>query len=979
LSTTLIGITDANGVGTIIDNDGGSQNGISINDMSVDEGAGTATFTVSLVGNVQGGFTVDYATSNNTAIAPGDYTSTDGTLTFAGTNGETKTFTVAIMDDNLIEPTETYGVTLSNLSTTLIGITDANGVGTIIDNDGGEGYGVSINDVTVEESAGIVVFTVVLTGNIQDMLTVQYTTNDGSALQPVDYLTSFGTVIFPAGSLSGDTQLISVSIVDDSISEPSETFTVDLTNLESTGNVNILDNQGVGTILDLDITVSDDVASTQEDKAVMISVLENDSYGSDDLVEISNVTNPTSGLVVINANGTVTYTPNPDFNGVDTFVYTVTVTNPDNTITVGTAIVTITVNSVNDILDDTDSTNEDTSVTTNVLANDSFQGVYGTDYNITATTNPSNGSIVLNSDGTITYTPNLNFNGEDSYIYTVTDSNGDIETATVTIMINPVNDAPIVDSSEIIVAEASAGNLLGLTAPTDVDGDILTITVTGLPALGTVTLANGVPVTVGQILTSAQLEGLLYDAPLDYNSVLDPGDFTYGVNDGTVIVSGSVNIIINLVVKNDTFNAVECTTNGLVGNILSNDLLNGLAVVSSDVSISILSGSHSNIAINTTNGNMVITSGIATGSYVFTYKLCEVEGSGNCDTAVITVNVIDTTPPVIAPLPAESTIDCPATPVFAQATASDVCGGVTLTYEDVEIKGACVGSYSVTRTWTAIDESGNITTASQKIIVRDITPPTAVCKAITVELNAEGTVTITPSMIDGGSSDGCSTVSLSASKLTFTCADVGVNNVTLTVTDACGNTSTCVAAITVVDKVAPTVFCRNITVNLNQNNIATITAADIDNGSFDACGIASYSINVTTFGFEDLGDNAVVLTVTDVNGNVSTCTANVTVGSVLGVAACLTIFNEFSPNDDGVNDYFSIKCVELYPNNKLEVYNRWGNKVYEKHSYNNDWDGTANTGNVVRRNEKLPVGTYYYVFDLGDGTAAFSGWLYIQR
>ncbi|MCM2302634.1 MAG: gliding motility-associated C-terminal domain-containing protein, partial [Flavobacteriaceae bacterium] len=491
--------------------------------------------------------------------------------------------------------------------------------------------------------------------------------------------------------------------------------------------------------------------------------------------------------------------------------------------------------------------------------------------------------------------------------------------------------------------------------------------------------ASGVPVTVGQILTSAQLEGLLYDAPLDYNGISDPGDFTYGVNDGTVIVSGSVNIIINLVVKNDTFNAVECTTNGVIGNILSNDLLNGLTVVSNDVSISILSGSHSNIAINTTNGDVVITSGIATGSYVFTYKLCEVEGSGNCDTATITVNVIDTTPPVIATLPAESTIDCPAIPVFAQATASDLCGNVTLTFEDVKIKGNCEGSYSITRTWTALDESSNKTTASQKIIVRDITPPTAICKSITVELNAQGSVTITPSMIDGGSSDGCSTVSLSASKLTFTCADVGVNNVTLTVTDACGNTSTCVAVVTVVDKVAPTVFCRNITVNLDQNNIAVITAADIDNGSFDACGIASYSIDVTTFGFDDLGDNPVVLTVTDVNGNVSTCTANVTVGSVLGVAACLTIFNEFSPNDDGVNDYFSIKCVELYPNNKLEVYNRWGNKVYEKQGYNNNWDGTANTGNVVRRNEKLPVGTYYYVFNLGDGTPAFSGWLYIQR
>ncbi|MBS3992213.1 MAG: gliding motility-associated C-terminal domain-containing protein, partial [Bacteroidetes bacterium] len=253
----------------------------------------------------------------------------------------------------------------------------------------------------------------------------------------------------------------------------------------------------------------------------------------------------------------------------------------------------------------------------------------------------------------------------------------------------------------------------------------------------------------------------------------------------------------------------------------------------------------------------------------------------------------------------------------------------------------------------------------------------AVCKSITVELNNQGTATITPSMIDGGSV-GTGTLTLTASKLTFTCADVGTNKVTLTVTDSCG-TSTCEAIVTVVDKVAPTVFCQNITVELDQNNIAVITPQMIDNGSFDACGIASYSLDIDTFGFEDIGDNPVVLTVTDVNGNVSTCTAIVTVGSVGGVAACLTIFNEFSPNQDGYNDYFYIKCVELYPNNRLEVFNRWGNKVYEKQNYNNTWDGTANTGNVINKNAKLPVGTYYYVFDLGDGTKPLSGWLYIQR
>src|SRR5207247_8763906 len=88
------------------------------------------------------------------------------------------------------------------------------------------------------------------------------------------------------------------------------------------------------------------------------------------------------------------------------------------------------------------------------------------------------------------------------------------------------------------------------------------------------------------------------------------------------------------------------------------------------------------------------------------------------------INVIDTTAPVIAALPAPKTISCPATPVFAVATATDACGSAfTLTFADVKTNGACAGSYSVTRTWTAADACGNSTTASQTINVTDTTAP----------------------------------------------------------------------------------------------------------------------------------------------------------------------------------------------------------------------------------------------------------------
>ena len=94
---------------------------------------------------------------------------------------------------------------------------------------------------------------------------------------------------------------------------------------------------------------------------------------------------------------------------------------------------------------------------------------------------------------------------------------------------------------------------------------------------------------------------------------------------------------------------------------------------------------------------------------------------------------------------------------------------------------------------------------------------------------------------------------------------------------------------------------------------------------------------------------------------------------------CLTIYNEFSPNGDGVNETFRIDCIDQYPNNTLEIVNRWGNKVYTKKGYDNSWDGTSNGRATINASRKLPVGTYYYVLDLGDGSAPKKGWLYINR
>uniref|UniRef100_UPI0030FA9BAB T9SS type B sorting domain-containing protein n=1 Tax=uncultured Wocania sp. TaxID=2834404 RepID=UPI0030FA9BAB len=121
--------------------------------------------------------------------------------------------------------------------------------------------------------------------------------------------------------------------------------------------------------------------------------------------------------------------------------------------------------------------------------------------------------------------------------------------------------------------------------------------------------------------------------------------------------------------------------------------------------------------------------------------------------------------------------------------------------------------------------------------------------------------------------------------------------------------------------------------------------------------------------------------VNDTSDNGDDFDGNVEDDATVTELGCLLIFNEFSPNNDGVNDTLIINCIENYPNNKLEVYNRWGNLVYEQRNYNNDnaWDGISNGRSTINADKKLPEGTYYYVLDFGDGSKPKVGWLYINR
>ena len=178
---------------------------------------------------------------------------------------------------------------------------------------------------------------------------------------------------------------------------------------------------------------------------------------------------------------------------------------------------------------------------------------------------------------------------------------------------------------------------------------------------------------------------------------------------------------------------------------------------------------------------------------------------------------------------------------------------------------------------TVTDIHGNSSSATAVVFVEDKVPPTILTQNLTIQLDENGQASITPQQVDNGSSDACGVASLGLSQTNFDCSNVGENQVTLTVTDIHGNSSESTAVVTVEDKVAPIAVAQNLTIQLDETGVASVTAEQVNNGSTDNCSIASLSLSQTDFGCSNAGTNEVTLTVTDVNGNNSTTTATITV------------------------------------------------------------------------------------------------------
>uniref|UniRef100_UPI00321642D8 HYR domain-containing protein n=1 Tax=uncultured Draconibacterium sp. TaxID=1573823 RepID=UPI00321642D8 len=267
--------------------------------------------------------------------------------------------------------------------------------------------------------------------------------------------------------------------------------------------------------------------------------------------------------------------------------------------------------------------------------------------------------------------------------------------------------------------------------------------------------------------------------------------------------------------------------------------------------------------------------------------------NGNASTCNSTVTVEDNVAPTAVCQNITVQLDAAGNVTIAEDAvdngSGDACGGLINFDTDINsFDCSDIGANPVVLTVT--DANGNSSTCSATVTVEDNVNPTAACQDIAVQLDAAGNASIVAADVDNGSSDACGISSMTVSPNTFNCGNVGSNAVTLTVTDNNGNTNTCTATVTVEDNVAPTAVCQNITVQLDAAGNASIVAADVDNGSSDACGISSMTVSPNTFNCGNVGANAVTLTVTDNNGNTNTCTATVTVeDNVAPTAVCQNI------------------------------------------------------------------------------------------
>lgn len=584
-------LEDSSATGTILNDDGATTPSLSVNDVTVSEAAGTASFTVTLSAASTSQVTVAFGTGavGDTAAAGSDYTATSGTLTFAA-GVTTQTITVPITNDPNDENDETFTVTLSSPVNATIG--DQTGVGTITDNDNPPLISIGPNS-KLEGNAGSSNLTLPVTLSTASgkTVTVVYTTTNGGAVAPGDYTTTTGTLTFAPGVTS---QNATISIVGDTTFEPDESFTV---TLSSPTNASLGTSSALGTITNDDAspnpTISISDVSTAENVAGLtqtfnvtlsqagtsqITVVYATGAGGDTATAGADYT-ATSGTLTFAVGETskpITVLLNNDLLDEPNETYTVTLSNPvgsSATIADGTGIGTIVDDDPTPSLSVGDLTNSEAAGTFNVpVTLSAASGQTVTVVFATGGGTATAGTDYTATSGTLTFTP-----GQTSKLIPITVSSDSLDEVDETFNVTLSN------STNATVADNT-----GLVTITD-DDNPPNVTINNVTQAETNSGTSNFVFTVSLSAASGKTITVPFStangsatAPADYTAT--SGTLTF--NAGTTSQQITVAVVGDLIDENDeTFNVnlgtavnANVTTATGLGTIQDNDGPPGLSI-----------------------------------------------------------------------------------------------------------------------------------------------------------------------------------------------------------------------------------------------------------------------------------------------------------------------------------------------------------------------------------------------------------------
>jgi len=550
-----------------------------------------------------------------------------------------------------------------------------------------------------------------------------------------------------------------------------------------------------------------DSDNTDEDTEITLNLITNDfdfDNGQSLIISAVSASENSAGISIAEDGNSVTFTPANDFVGDDSFNYTLL----DSAGGTSTATVTVTLHAVQDApvaVDDSVTINEDSSDNTiTILTNDS--DVDGDLLTVTLASS-SHGQVSINSQGTLNYTPDANFNGTDIIVYSISDGNGGSDTAVVTVTVTSVNDAPVAIDDSVIVNEDSSNNTITiLTNDSDVDGDLLTVT--------------SASSNHGQV--SINSDGTLnYTPSANFNGT---DTITYSVSDGNGgLATATVTITVTSV--NDAPIAVD---DSVTINEDSSD--NTITILTNDSdadgdSLTITSATSENGQV-TINGNGALNytpNANFNGTDIITYSISD--GNGGSDTAVVTVTVPSLND---APIAVDDSVtieeDSSNNTITILTNDSDVDGDLlTVTsassnHGQVSINSDGTLNYTPsanfngtdTITYSVSDGNGGLATATVTITVTAVNDaPIAVDDSVTInEDSSDNTITI---LTNDSDADGDSLTITSATSengqvtingngaLNYTpnANFNGTDTITYSISDGNGGTDTAIVTITV--------------------------------------------------------------------------------------------------------------------------------------------------------------------------------------